>query len=179
MVHLRSIRRRDWGHIHFELVYGEWPAPVITKEEMVRGDIEKLKGFLNSIRKQQADYLSLQEELRRLEFEAHNLRGVQMGEKVQSGHCANLEEIVEKVEDYHAKVNKAYLELIEKRNRGEELISKEEDGVRRAVLRRRYIQCERWGDIAEKMNFAESNIYKIHGEALVDLEPFLRESDFN
>lgn len=144
----------------------------------MRGDIEKLKGFLNSIRKQQEDYLSLQEELRRLEFEAHNLRGVQMGEKVQSGHCANLEEIVEKLEAYHSKVNKAYLELIEKRSRGEELISKEEDGVRRAVLRRRYIQCERWGDIAEKMNFAESNIYKIHGEALVDLEPFFSESYF-
>lgn len=38
--------------------------------------MEELKGFLNSIRKQQADYLSLQEELRRLEFETHNLQGV-------------------------------------------------------------------------------------------------------
>lgn len=84
VVHPRSIRRRDWGNIHFEFVYGEWPAPVIAKEETVRGDIEKLKGFLNSIRKQQADYLSLQEELRRLEFEAHNLRGVQMGEKCRA-----------------------------------------------------------------------------------------------
>ena len=179
MVYLRSICGEYCGDFHLEPIPGEWPAPVIAKEETVRGDIEKLKGFLNSIRKQQADYLSLQEELRRLEFEAHNLRGVQMGEKVQSGHCANLEEIVEKLEAYHAKVNKAYLELIEKRDKGEELISKEEDGVRRAVLRRGYIQCERWGDIAEKMNFAESNIYKIHGEALVDLEPFFRESDFN
>lgn len=179
MVYFRDIRGEYRDSIYHEPVPGKWQAPVIEKEEIVRGNIEKLKCFLNSIRKQQADYLSLQEELRRLEFEAHNLRGVQMGEKVQSGHCANLEEIVEKLEAYHAKVNKAYLELIEKRNKGEELISKEEDGVRRAVLRRRYIQCERWGDIAEKMNFAESNIYKIHGEALVDLEPFFRESDFN
>lgn len=144
----------------------------------MKGSIEQLKGFLNSVRKQQADYLSLQEELRRLEFEAHNLRGVQMGEKVQSGHCANLEEIVERLEAYYEKVNKAYLALVEQRAKCEELISKEEDGVRRAVLRRRYIQCERWGDIAEKMNFTESNIYKIHGEALVDLEPFFRESYF-
>lgn len=144
----------------------------------MRGDMEKLKGFLNSIRKQQADYLSLQEELRQLEFETHNLRGVKMGEKVQSGHCANLEEVVERLEAYYEKVSKAYLALVELRTKGEELISKEEDGVRRAVLRRRYIQCERWGDIAEKMHFAESNIYKIHGEALADLEPFFRESYF-
>lgn len=62
----------------------------------MRGDMEKLRGFLNSIRKQQADYLSLQEELRRLEFEAYNLQGVKMGEKVQNGHCADLGETVEK-----------------------------------------------------------------------------------
>jgi len=145
----------------------------------VRGNIEKLKGFLNSIRKQQDNYLSLKDEFRQLEFEAHNLRGVQMGEKVQSGHCANLEEIVEKLEAYHDKVDKAYLVLIEKRTKGEELISKEEDGVRQAVLRRRYIMYEEWGDIAKKMNYAESSIYKIHGEALVDLEPFFSESYFN
>lgn len=144
----------------------------------MREDMEKLKGFLNSIRKQQADYLSLQEELRRLEFETHNLRGVKMGEKVQSGHCADLGETLEKLEAYYEKVSKAYLALVELRTKGEELISKEEDGVRRAVLRRRYIQRERWGDIAEKMHFAESNIYKIHGEALADLEPFFRESYF-
>lgn len=144
----------------------------------MREDMEKLKGFLNSIRKQQADYLSLQEELRRLEFEIYNLQGVKMGEKVQNGHCADLGETVEKLEAYYEKVNKAYLALVELRTKGEELISKEEDGVRRAVLRRRYIQCERWGDIAEKMHFAESNIYKIHGEALADLEPFFRESYF-
>lgn len=144
----------------------------------MRGDIEKLKKFLNSIRKQQADYLTLQEELRRLEFETHNLRGVKMGEKVQSGHCADLGEVVEKLEAYHEKVGRAYLALVALRTKGEELISKEEDGVRRAVLRRRYIQFERWRDIAEKMHFTESNIYKIHGEALADLEPFFRESYF-
>lgn len=116
----------------------------------MRGDMEKLKGFLNSIRKQQADYLSLREELRRLEFETHNIQGVKMGEKVQNGHCADLGETVEKLEDYYEKVIKAYSVLVELRAKGEELISKEEDGVRRAVLRRRYIQCERWGDIAEK-----------------------------
>lgn len=144
----------------------------------MRGDMEKLKGFLNSIRKQQADYLSLREELRRLEFETHNIQGVKMGEKVQNGHCADLGETVEKLEDYYEKVIEAYRVLVELRTKGEKLISKEEDGVRRAVLRRRYIQCERWGDIAEKMHFAESNIYKIHGEALADLEPFFRESYF-
>lgn len=144
----------------------------------MRGDIEKLKGFLKSIRKQWDNYLSLQEELRRLEFEAHNLRGAQIGEKVQSSHCTDLGEIVEKEEAYRAKVAKAYLEFLEKKDRGEELISKEEDGVRQAVLRRRYIMYEEWGDIAKKMNYAESSIYKIHGEALVDLEPFFSESYF-
>lgn len=135
---------------------------------------EDVKHFLNSVRRQQADVLTLQEEYRRLDFEAHNLKGMCFNEKVQTDSQSDLSQIIERLDVYKRRVEKAYCRYIEIKNAADDLISNEKDGLGRAILRKRYLQNARWKDISEDLNYSIQYIWRLHGQALLDLEPYFK-----
>lgn len=133
---------------------------------------EEVKHFLNQVRRQQADVLTLQEEYRRLDFEAHNIKGMNFTEKVQTDNKSDLGEVLERLDVYRERVEKAYCHYLEMKSAASELINYEPDGVGRAILRRRYLQNARWKDISTDLNFSIHYVLRLHGQALLDLQPY-------
>ncbi len=50
-----------------------------------------------------------------------------------------------------------------------------EDPDHQRLLRLRYIECLKWGDIADQMHYEDRNIFYIHGRALVEVERIIHE----
>lgn len=137
--------------------------------------IESLKVFLNSIRKQQECVHSLEQSLEQMECEAYSLKSVQLGDKVQSSHTSDLSDVVIKLEGFRTDLHDAYRKLIDLRSAGNALIMHEPDGILQAVLRRRYLLCQRWENIADCMYFSVDHVYRLHRQALADIVPFFKD----
>lgn len=129
-----------------------------------------IREFLRKVRSQRFILQAYEEELARVRADVAGIKGQTIGERVQSGKQTDLSEAVIRLETYEKKVRDAWCTLIEMKEKAEAIIQSEPDEKRRAVLYRRYILCERWEVIAEKMGFEKRYMQKIHGEALDDLE---------
>lgn len=64
------------------------------------------------------------------------------------------------------KVNAEWDKLIDMRNAAKDLIGAMPDPMHRAVLYARYINGQRWEDIAMDMHYSWKGIFKLHGQAL-------------
>ena len=129
-----------------------------------------VKEFLRSVREQDSLLRAYEQELEDLRRRAYNISSPKLGDKIQSNHLATLDEIVAKIEQQAAKVNAAWDELIDRRNRAKFLISKVEDENIRCVLYRYYILTHSWEQIAVDMGYALRHVYRLHGEGLQNLE---------
>ncbi len=61
-------------------------------------------------------------------------------------------------------------QLTAKRAEIEKAIAAVPDEVQREVLTRRYLLYQDWSVIAEKMNYSERQVYRLHGKALTAVE---------
>lgn len=138
-----------------------------------------VKEFLRSVREQDSLLRAYEQELEDLRRRAYNISSPKLGDKIQSNHLATLDEIVAKIEQQAAKVNAAWDELIDRRNRAKFLISKVEDENIRCVLYRYYILTHSWEQIAVEMNYTIRWVYKLHGKALQDLEKEFTKIHYN
>lgn len=129
-----------------------------------------VKAFLRSVREQDSLLRAYEQELEDLRRRAYNISSPKLGDKIQSNHLATLDEIVAKIEQQAAKVNAAWDELIDRRNKAKFLISKVEDENIRCVLYRYYILTHSWEQIAVDMGYALRHVYRLHGEGLQILE---------
>ena len=129
-----------------------------------------VKEFLRSVREQDSLLRAYEQELEDLRRRAYNISSPKLGDKIQSNHLATLDEIVAKIEQQAAKVNAAWDELTDRRNRAKFLISKVEDENIRCVLYRYYILTHSWEQIAVDMGYALRHVYRLHGEGLQILE---------
>lgn len=68
--------------------------------------------------------------------------------------------------DYRAEADRKFEELVTARKNAERLIASVSDPVGREVLTLRYIFGKRWVDIARRLNYSVSHIYRIHDRAL-------------
>lgn len=59
------------------------------------------------------------------------------------------------------------------------IISSVKDHAQRELLTRRYITCDTWENIAEKMNYSRAQVFRIHDKAVVDLCNMRRNETIN
>ena len=89
-------------------------------------------------------------------------------DKVQtSGPKNTLEETITKIIDLEAKINARIDELVDLKNTTMKAIQSLPDFDQQNVLIARYIDGKKWLDIAFDLNFSISQVYKIHGKALI------------
>ena len=89
-------------------------------------------------------------------------------DKVQtSGHKNNLEETICKIDELERIINARIDELVDLKNTTLKAIQNLPDYTQQDVLIARYINGEKWLDIAFDLSFSISQIYKIHGKALI------------
>lgn len=138
-----------------------------------------VKEFLRSVRSQDNLLRAYEQELEDLRRRAYSISSPRLGDKIQANHLVTLDEIVAKIEQQAAKVNAAWDELIDRRNKARFLISKVEDENIRCVLYRYYILTHSWEQIAVEMNYTIRWVYKLHGKALQDLEKEFTKIHYN
>lgn len=129
-----------------------------------------VKQFLNRVRGQEYKVKTLELELDKTKYEIYHIKSPPLKERVQTSHQGDISELVERMEREQDKVNEEWDILIDLRAVAKKIISMLEDPKKEAILRRRYILCQKWEVIAVDMEFDLRYVYKLHGEALLELE---------
>lgn len=89
-------------------------------------------------------------------------------DKVQtSGPSNRLEDAMIKILDLEDKIQARIAELSAMRDEAFDRISRVPDLDQRNVLLARYVEGKRWEKVAFELNFSISQIYRIHGAALI------------
>ncbi len=89
-------------------------------------------------------------------------------DKVQtSGPKNSLEETICKIDELERTINARIDELVDLKNTTMKAIRSLPDFDQQNVLIARYIDGKKWLDIAFDLNFSISQVYKIHGKALI------------
>lgn len=138
-----------------------------------------VKEFLRSVREQDSLLRAYEQELEDLRRRAYNISSPKLGDKIQSNHLATLDEIVDKLDSQIEKVNAAWDELIDKRDKAKALIDKVSDESSRCILYRYYILGQTWELIAVETNYTIRWVYKLHGKTLQDLEKEFTKIHYN
>lgn len=90
-----------------------------------------------------------------------------------TGVTKRTEELVEKF----AEAGKKYLDAEERalaiKEEVESVINMVSPGVKGAILYERYIHLAKWEDIAELLTYSISNVFKLHGQALEEVEEII------
>ena len=119
------------------------------------------KEYLNRVRRQ--NYILKQTELR---ADILTLRASSLSEHVSGSKNSDTADKYIRLESYMEKVNAEWDKLIDMRNAAKDLIGAMPDPMHRAVLYARYINGQRWEDIAMDMHYSWKGIFKLHGQAL-------------
>lgn len=89
-------------------------------------------------------------------------------ERVQhSGSKRPIEETFTQIAQLETDIQEEVTQLNAWRREAIARINRVEDSDQRNVLFARYIEDKRWERIASEMNFSDSHIYRIHGDALL------------
>lgn len=136
-----------------------------------------VKGFLNMVRRQKQLTASAEKELNEVKYEIYSLKSPPLKERVQTSHQGDISELVERMELAQERDIAAWNKLLDMREAAKRIISELADPVQQAILRRRYISCQAWENIAVDMGYSLHHILKLHGQALVSLERMPRVKD--
>ncbi len=112
---------------------------------------------------------SLQEELRCLELLADGTQGCAMDEpRVQKTPSlkAPFVKYLDKLEKKRKQIDNKIEELLDLKEEIQTAIATVDDPVMELVLTYRYINCWEWPDVAKKLHYAESYVFKLHRKAL-------------
>lgn len=89
-------------------------------------------------------------------------------DKVQtSGPKDTMAATIAKIVDLEREIDQRIDELVDLKREAFRLISQLPDHDQQNVLIARYIENRKWLDIADDLNFSISQVYKIHGHALL------------
>lgn len=123
------------------------------------------------------EYKKLKQKIRLLEDELREIQELEITvdntkPKVQSSPKSVdvIGNVVAKIDESKKKLCDAIQQAIEKRTLIENKIDKIDDLLYREILVRRYIACESWLDIAERMHQSERWCYELHARALREIE---------
>lgn len=83
-----------------------------------------------------------------------------------SPNVQSMEETIVKIVDLEREINRDIDALVDLKAEARKVISKLDNPEQQLILEMRYLCYKSWAEIAEDLSFSESNVYKIHGEAL-------------
>ena len=83
-----------------------------------------------------------------------------------SPNVQSMEETIVKIIDLEREINRDIDALVDLKAEARKVISKLDNPEQQLILEMRYLCYKSWAEIAEDLSFSESNVYKIHGEAL-------------
>lgn len=83
-----------------------------------------------------------------------------------SPNVQSMEETIVKIVDLERDINRDIDALVDLKAEARKVISKLDNPEQQLILEMRYLCYKSWAEIAEDLSFSESNVYKIHGEAL-------------
>lgn len=79
--------------------------------------------------------------------------------------AVKIADLITKIEQEEVKARKIVADIIT-------AINKVEDDRQHAILTMRYVECMKWEQIADELDYTEMRIHQIHGEALKAIETF-------
>ena len=124
------------------------------------------KEYLNRVRRQNYILKQTEKELNEIRADILTLRASILSEHVSGSKNSDTADKYIRLESYMEKVNAEWDKLIDMRNAAKDLIGAMTDPMHRAVLYARYINGQRWEDIAMDMHYSWKGIFKLHGQAL-------------
>ena len=124
------------------------------------------KEYLNRVRRQNYILKQTEKELNEIRADILTLRASSLSEHVSGSKNSDTPDKYIRLESYKEKVNAQWDKLIDMRNAAKDLIGAMPDPMHRAVLYARYINGQRWEDIAMDMHYSWKGIFKLHGQAL-------------
>ena len=95
---------------------------------------------------------------------------VSFGEKVQSGEKNSAEQLYIMLIEAKEKLNAETVRYVNTKEEIKETIDKVTDPDENLILTLRYIEFMRWEEIAETMHFSQTQLFRIHREALKSVE---------
>ena len=127
------------------------------------------KEFLQQYRDADREIKAKLDQAHRLRELAAKVTQTLTGDRVQTPEN-RLEKIVAKIADLEAEVDEEIDRLVELKREVKQVIQKVPDAPQRVVLERRYINGQRWEQIAVELNYTYPNMCYIHGRALQAIE---------
>ena len=124
------------------------------------------KEYLNRVRRQNYILKQTEKELNEIRADILTLRASSLSEHVSGSKNSDTADKYIRLESYMEKGNAEWDKLIDMRNAAKDLIGAMPDPMHRAVLYARYINGQRWEDIAMDMHYSWKGIFKLHGQAL-------------
>lgn len=124
------------------------------------------KEYLNRVRRQNYILKQTEKELNEIRADILTLRASSLSEHVSGSKNSDTADKYIRLESYMEKVSAEWDKLIDMRNAAKDLIGAMPDPMHRAVLYARYINGQRWEDIAMDMHYSWKGIFKLHGQAL-------------
>jgi DNA-directed RNA polymerase specialized sigma24 family protein len=124
------------------------------------------KEYLSQYRDADREINAKLEQIRRLKELATKTTQVITSDRVQSSPENKIERICAKIADMETEVDEEVDRLHDVKTKVERAISSVPDASQRAVLTRRYINGERWEEIAVKLNYHYRWVLELHGRAL-------------
>lgn len=124
------------------------------------------KEYLNRVRRQNYILKQTEKELNEIRADILTLRASSLSEHVSGSKNSDTADKYIRLESYMEKVNAEWDKLIDMRNAAKDLIGAMPDPMHRAVLYARYINGQRWEDVAMDMHYSWKGIFKLHGQAL-------------
>ncbi len=136
--------------------------------------VQDIKQFFKDIRKEQAEIIELKNLIQEKELSLLP-RGIAYdGIKVQVSPDDMTSKICAAITDLEMELGRQIMILARHQLQAENIIKKLEDPNERRVMRFYYLttfegQVPTWNQVAIRMNYYESYVKKLHGEALVHL----------
>lgn len=136
--------------------------------------VHDIKQFFKDIRKEQAEIIELKNLIQEKELSLLP-RGIDYdGIKVQVSPDDMTSKICAAITDLEMELGRQIMILAKHQLQAENIIKKLEDPNERRVMRFYYLttfegQVPTWNQVAIRMNYYESYVKKLHGEALVHL----------
>ena len=130
---------------------------------------EKL-AFLRRYRDAQRTMRRCMEELEQLRSEAASVSQALSGAPSGGGDGQAIPRAVERIADAESRLVSAYGAALAERSQVEKVIETEPDPLRRDILIRRYILCQRWERIAADSNFTLRRVLQIHHKTVEAME---------
>lgn len=122
---------------------------------------EKL-AFLRRYREAQRTERRLIEELAQLRAEAASVSAALSGMPSGGGDGQAIPRAVERIADAESRLASAYGAALAERSRVKDAIDTVPDPLRRDILTRRYILCQRWERIAAENNLTLRRVLQLH-----------------